>query len=851
LRNKLHKQVYIPSVEGSDIYNYIFRSREIHFKYIGMIPSSLELNKLISVGFKITKKGKSEQYQSDDIINVKFKHKVNSGIHLIKKLSEKMLTLDDSDDYKHKLNELIQSITSELHTDKWHELSYEELRKKLYTDGFSINGIHYVVYKRSSAKSRVGQCLFIKEELYDEMIKWGRMELNLENIDYPSLLAYESLVGSSLEETVYIDPKNIFIVEDVESKFSQICNVIRTGSNGYLDSFEEKTQISNSLFDGESLLESKYFHTKKGMMLLRNHMFKSAAFNCNIQKFLKDSCPDHINFDDWTLIDMFGNAVPANSIHLITTPSSLKALKFSCVLGSENDMWGHWKKIVTDDGCIFGICKNEKPTKHGMDNSGCPIQQTSYQMLNSLFATPEEIHSLTEFESQFIEKLKNNDQFFIKYIEKTSNEMNSNLMFVDLYQRNNEIVNTKLFRRFRSDEINKHVTHVKNGKVRLRGDYMVMLGNPMEFLLHSINRLDLKNSSLKGNQAFAKSFPFKELTGFRNPHTSPSNVLIAKNTYVKDIDEYFNLSSNIVCVNAIDFPLQDILSGSDYDSDTILLFDDINMLNLAKKTNGKYRVCINRVVNSKKQYNITRLDMSEIDNELSKSQRFIGRTVNLGQLCMSTYWDYLNSGIPEDELLDLMKKVDVVTVLSSICIDLAKKMFEIDIRKEIDHVAKTNSLKKLKPLFWKYVSQNGDIATIKYACPMDYLWEEMNSIEKAKTKTNIDFKMLIIKGQHKRADRHQQEKIIHYVTNMCLKLNNTYASNYDDTERDILVDQTIKYYTFYLEKLKVNSDTMYALLNKIAKHKKDKIAIRLLYALHKTQKETFLNSFKHKTPHFL
>ncbi|MGG1650440.1 hypothetical protein ABHN03_16680 [Paenibacillus sp. NRS-1775] len=851
---KLIGPVYIPSIEGSDIYNHTFRDRELDINYVGMIPSSLELNKLISVGLRTTKKKTNDKLLSTDIINVKFKQKVKSGTEIIKSLNLKIDDLDDDkESYRNKLNEYIHTIESDLSTAKWSEVSNEDLRTKLYTEGFVYNTVKYVVYKRSSAKSRIGQCLFIKEKLYDPMINWSRMNLNFANhsisVDYPSLLAYESLVGSSLENVITINPKNILIITDVESKCIKTCNIVRTGVNGYLNSFTDKTEIKNSLFDGESLLDSRYFTDNKGMMLLRNHMFKSAAFNCNIQEYLKSQCPDNIDYNDWSLTNMFGMDILASDVHLIITPTSLKALKFSHLLGLEADMWEHWKQIVIDDDCAFGVCKHEKKSKRGLDENGNVLQQTSYQMLNSLPLTRDDIKNFSDFDKYIIEKLKNNDDYFIKFIKESANDINSNNMFVDLYYQNRDIVGTKIFRKFRTEAINAHVNHIKRGKIRMHGDYLVMLGNPMEFLSHAVGKLDLNNPSLKENEIHTTMFELKEVTGFRNPHTSPSNVLVAKNIFVKDIGKYFNLTDNIVCVNAIGFPLQDILSGCDYDSDTVLMIDNDDLLKISKKLFGKYRVCINKVESSKKEYRVCSYDMSLIDKELSKSQKYIGRTVNVGQLCMSTYWDRLNKGCSESELSELMQKIDVVTVLSGICIDLAKKMFEIDIKKEIDFVAKTKELKKEKPLFWKYVSQNKTVRTTQYECPMDFLFNEMDEVDKASHRKNIDFKDMLIKHNLKTGDRKQQTKIIDYIDDMCMKINGVYNNPMSDEERDENVDEILKYYKFYIDKLKVSQDTMYSLLLKISKHKKDKISSRMLNIIYKAQKDKFLMAFK-KTPHF-
>lgn len=822
-----------------------------------MIPSSLELNKLISLGLKTVAKKTSGKLLSNDIINVKFKQKVDSGKQTIKKIEAKIAKLEDKTEYRERLLDFIQSILLEIDQEKWSGVSQSDLRLKLYTDGFVIDGVKYVVYKRSSAKSRVGQCLFIKEKLYEPMIRWSRMGIEFRNdnidIDFPSLLAYESLVGSSLEDTIQINPNNILIIDDVNSVFKRKSNVVRTCSDGYLDSFVEDSHIKNSLFDGESLLESSYFPEGKSMMLLRNHMFKSAAFNCNIQKFLRQHCPPGVDFDEWELTSMYSEKILAKDVHLITTPSSLKALKFSHLKGSERNMWDYWKKIVIKDNCVFGICKSEKKSKRGYDDMGRVLQQTSYQMLNSLPVSKKELKNIISFEKDYISRLKNEDDFFIEYLKQTKNDMNTNEMFVDLYSTNPDIVKTKIFKNFRKKTISSYVTHVKNGKVRLNGDYCVMLGNPIEFLFHAIGKLNTKDPrpvALSDNEVYTTLFDETELTGFRNPHTSPNNVLLAKNTKNHYIDEYLNLTDNIVCVNAIKFPLQDILSGSDYDSDTVLLIKDENLLKITKQIFGKYNVCINHVSSSKRKYKVNNLDMAIIDNELSHSQRYIGRTVNIGQLCMSRYWDMLNKGKSEEEISELMKKIDVVTVLSGICIDLAKRMFDININKEIDRISKTKELLKEKPLFWKYVSQANEIVTTRYDCPMDFLYEEMTLLSYADPVEEISFFNLLSSGEVKKSNRRQERKILSYVESMVTKINNTYSSNLSEEERDRRIDDIIKYYRFYIDKIQINESTMYSLLVKISKNKKDKIALRLLNTLHSSHKDIFLGCFRPKIAHF-
>lgn len=913
-----NNNVYIQSLEGADIYSHVIRNDKIKDNFCGMIPFSLELIKLKSEGlqFKINKTNNKEL--SRDIINVKFKFKVKDSEYINKTTNDKITVLKEQNEneknidkkrnvasYILKLEEFILYLAEEMaikdkdtifsyktkdkktkkeievKCKKWDEINNQILREYLYDNGFTITTVDkkinkntgeitenvtevkYVVYKRSSSKSRTGQCLFIKESLCKSMINWSRMYLPFiegMEVDYPGLLAYESLVGSSLESTIKINPKNILIVNDVESKFMHNCNIIKKDeTTGFLGSFEGDFVISNSLFDGESLLDSSFYEKGQSMLLLRNHMFKSASFNCNIQQYLKDNCPEGIEFENWKIKNMFNQPILAKNILMICTPTSLKALKFDLDLDmTKKAIWKHWKDIVKKEGSIFGVCKHEKESKRGKDDLGNILQQTSYQMVNSLPASFEDMEELTTFERDYISKLKNDDEFFLNFALENANDINSNLMFVEIAKRNKDFMNTKIFRDFRKGEINSHVTHCKSGKIRLNGDYCILLGNPMEYLQHAIgkfdiDKVDINNLPLKGNEIYTKLYDDDglELVCFRNPHTGPSNILIGKNTKVDNIDKYFNLSKNIVCVNAIKFPIQDILSSCDYDSDNMVIFNDFKILEIVKKTDGKYNVCVNDVKSEKTPYNLTTKDMCVIDNQLATSQRNIGKVVNTGQLCMSTYWDIMSKGETQD-LSDLIKSIDIVTVLSSITIDMAKKLYDLDIDKEIRNIAKTKGLRKLKPTFWKNISQSNTIKdrVLDYDCPMDFLNTLMSKLPYPVVQhKNIDLSTLLIKQGVKFGNRNQEQDIVDYVGKMCTKINFINAENggnedYQVEERNNLIDDTIKYYNYHLSKKTVKKDTMYSILNHMIKNNESDIQTKLLNILFTTQKDVFLNTFR-------
>lgn len=895
-----NQAVYIQSIEASDIYSHMYRGRKIKDNYVGMIPYSLELRKLKETGIKTRRTTTSNKVTTDDVINVKFnqcaidwkeikKHITNKIDRLseqIEKMEKKQLPkkkkmaykakekIDKKKNYKQKLSDWIETNNDKGMYPLWSKMSQDSLRKMLYVYGFTITNdkgkqTEYVMYKRSSSKSRNGEILAIKKSIYNKMIKWSRMGLHFrkdKNIDLPSLMAYEALVGSTIERIINIDPNKILIINDYESEFTWKAAVVQKGKDGYLDCVvDNNAKISNSLFDGQSLLDIKHFPEGKGMMQLRNHMFKSAAFNTNIQLFLQDkhkemTNPNHdnydslipVNYDGWEIENKFGQTILAKDIEMITTPSSAKCLKFSHVFPGDNkdmQMWDYWKEYVEVEGNAFGVCRSEQETGKGYNYDGQFVNQTSYQMINSMDLHRQDLLEMTEFEREYLDNLKNKDDEFIKHISKTANNMNVNDMLIDLYHTNPDIVYTKLFKDFRKAEINRHANHIRKGKVRIPADYCVILGNPMIMLGNAIGLDKGDTQVLHGNEVHTTLFPFnRNLVGCRNPHTSPSNLLLSHNKESKEIDRYFNLSKNIVAVNADEFPINQILSGQDYDGDQMMLMDSGVTVNKVIAMDGQYPVSTNNVEGTKKKYKLNRESMYEIDRVLATSTKNIGTVVNLAQEILSLYWDGKRMGASKGDLEKLLNKVEVFTILSEINIDMAKKLYDIDIADEIKHMEDTTNLRSDKPLFFKTVKQSKTIKDrVKfYDTPMDILTHIINKIDAAADRETIDVVDLMGKYGKRNVNGNQQADIISRVYSLQSSINGIQGTSYSSKrEKYEALDNVIKYHEFYIDKKEINLDTMAETI-RYALDNESRIANKLMNILYKTKKSLFLTIFDQK-----
>ena len=205
-------------------------------------------------------------------------------------------------------------------------IKIKELRSHFYQNGFYLDGVHYVRYKRSAGSSREGKCLFIDERLYKTMDQWSSCGLKAQT-DLASWESYKALSLSSIKGTVDIPLDGILFVPDYKSTFTEEVISVEL-KDSKLVAEQKQTKITNDIWDGESLLDESVFengYADKHMLLLRNKFFKSCAFRTKLQKWIKDK---NITLDDIKKRG-FTLATDISQIVMVTTPNSLKYLKFA------------------------------------------------------------------------------------------------------------------------------------------------------------------------------------------------------------------------------------------------------------------------------------------------------------------------------------------------------------------------------------------------------------------------------------------------------------------------------------------------------------------------------------------
>ena len=759
----LEGSVHIPSLDGKDIYisnSYLVpktndKGTKIGYKlrdqngdlnlkrFINTLDYSLDLIKMQEVyesvyrrhDFSFNKNGKD---YTQRVINVTFKYnnkvfnRVRNGIYVkfgyaYEDLSFKdCIAMQDSILVGIEVDTPVENpVTSDVlgkcfyYEDGMYKAksnipilnSVANIREELYENGFLCDGIKYVRFKRSAGSSRVGKCLFIDERLYRQMHRWEMCGIKVkkgQDIDLAALEPYIALTLSSIIDTIEIHPENILVVEDYKSVFKD--RVVATRFvDGRLTSKIEEVEISNSIWDGQSLMDRNMFldFQKKqqksnpdvrehGMLLLRSRFFKSCCFNANIQQWFADN-----GITDVGQLNGETMAQRIEDIKLITTRSSIKFVKF----GRLED----WLNTLES---TFGVVKHEKPT-HFFDGR---MVQTHYQLLNTLQMTYEEVEQLVKPSLDYAKMIKSdmavmrhqigyqyqspNEDFYNKAITSKNDIIYRMLGITDKF------ADTKIYQQFRDDLVKSFIKNLRLGHLLVQGNYSTICGNPIEMLKQSIGLFDGCSVIDNGTVHSSRFENCKELLGSRSPHVTMGNVLVATNMLCPEIDRYMNPTNEIVYINSINENILERLSGADFDSDTVMLTDNSILVQAAKRNYACFPVPTKLVESETRQRKYTNIDKADLDIKTSINK--IGEIINLSQELNSILWDRLYHGASIDDVMELYCDIAQLDVMSNLEIDSAKRENPADNTFELQCLKKKYDVRDkkgrhIRPLFFKFI----------------------------------------------------------------------------------------------------------------------------------------------------
>ena len=701
----------------------------------------------------------------------------------------------------------------------------DEIRELLYTDGFDVDGVHYVRYKRSAGASRSGKCLFIAEPLYTDMIKWSSCGLGEENVsDQASWQAYIALTLSSIEGVIRLPKKAILIIPDKVSKFKTVAVCVKKDDKEGLVASEEETEIENVIWDGEALLDVSEFESigyrEKGMMLLRNRFFKTCAFNTNLQKWFEDNGITEIR-----QLAGYTTARKISDIKLVITESSLKYLKFMPKSMGLGDAFKAWLDAAYEGRktSAFGIVKTDK-SSHAMFGK---MAYTNYQLLNTLNVNRKQMEEALEQSIDFYKKMLSDPTYLRYYINMTSKHAeieDYEVLRLDTYRRDvilDMTVRTPLFqytdfyKNFRSDTLKHYKRRLKKGRIAVTGNYQTIFGNPYEFLTAVIDKRyePTEPLLLKNNEVHSKRFPHNQvMLGARSPHITMGNLFAVRNVLQPKISEYFNLTENIICVNAIGDNIQQRLNGCDYDSDSMLVTNNPGFIQhgLADIYYSLGVPVCQVAPSGKTDYTNDPKDIARLDRIIGNNK--IGDIVNLSQFLNSLHWHlYFNADHSSPRKIDRLRQelysiyddICKLAVMSGMEIDKAKRLYSVDATKVLRSLSKRkNDFKKKNggklPDFYNFMIGNEDAIhgddEVKLDCPMSFIYDIVNGMsDRAKSHKTVKLSELFSIDENDCGDNDTRRKQSIIETAKAahekITLLQTRAKNAEDDEKKLLIEK--------------------------------------------------------------
>lgn len=441
--------------------------------------------------------------------------------------------------------------------DKYIGMSKEDLRKHSYVNGVYIDyykrkrdgsevteRIYYKMLYRSTGKAKIGECIFCNAKIWEACHNYlycGRELAPRDKI--VELSAYVSLAASTIVDRITIRPEQILILPDVDRSIRKTVLDV-TSSDGKAEiTLRENFEVPSVLFDGEGILDESIFPSDRhqGYVLLRNFFFKAACFRGDVQSFYRDKLGEA--YESATVTDAFGNTIRLKDVRLVTTTNALKIKKI-------NVSYETWKENVEKYNCTFGIVKSAHPSKLGN------YQRMSYQMVNSL--NINNMGEVMQDSVEYVERLKNDDGFYLEFLKRTENYMNDNEALLSIVNKNPSFINSSYFRDRRSRNIRSLVQDIRGGKVLQSGAVnATIVSNPYGLLLHSLGinpdedvTLPVRNDN--GISCYCTKFKHGEMVaGFRSPFNSKNNLLYLVNNVSDEMEKYFShFTDEIVAVNS-------------------------------------------------------------------------------------------------------------------------------------------------------------------------------------------------------------------------------------------------------------------------------------------------------------
>ena len=456
--------------------------------------------------------------------------------------------------YKLKYAKMIESLCSvEFSSDKHYD--------KMAKDGFYINGEKYTLLLGTPGGIKLNCCLFIKDKLRQPLLKKLWNGFNNEVPFMPSkLMGYMALAFSGSIPVTWTD--RVLVVKDVETHFKDTINKIKF--NDELDrpeiTYTENADIVVNACDGCGLITPELsYKWSEDLELgynciafcIRNSWLKGMLTRFDFRSYCKEVLNTTIVKDVW------GQEHNIDDIDIIVNESMLKCWK---AYSSLEDYLNNCK----ENGYEFAVTKAVPKEQDKM-------RTLNYQYLQCLDLNDEDINNLVSNDIKEIKDVLGLDYrktiLYGKGLELNDknvwNEKISEDKFIKALMVEPKCINDPYIRNRIRKLINKRIKQLKTGKIKVIGNYQIIIGEPI-IQLESMCGFEPKGVLNRGEFyiEYWRRQEYNEVVCFRSPMSCKSNAKIMEVCNRDEVCKWYGDLEGLIIFNAWDTTMS-ALNGAD------------------------------------------------------------------------------------------------------------------------------------------------------------------------------------------------------------------------------------------------------------------------------------------------
>lgn len=436
--------------------------------------------------------------------------------------------------------------------------------KKLYKDGFYVNGVKYRRLLGTSGGIKLNTIVFVNEKFLPELKRRIANNRNMDKEFVPAKLeAYQALVCSSSIPVSM--PKGVICVPDCYTHFKADVIELDDSEDGEPKmTFVKQKECELCENDGYGLGMPNLLKRWGGDLgedytlsgcVIRNSFCKGTIYPIDFQKFARDN-----GFTE--IVDSWGVSHNVEEIELILTESMLK-------------LWDSYSSI---DEYLSNCEKNHytfaitKAAEEKLEN----VRNMNYQFLQSYEFSDSDIEELIQPTVTEIQDVLLNDWrktlCYLKGVNLSIENVGSTISsdFATALMFEPGLINDSFVHSQIQGMITKRINDAKKGILKVNGCYALVSGDPYS-LCQSIFRMKV-TGLLKAGEVYSRYWidrGVKEAVMFRAPMSVENNIVKMRIVHNKQMDEFYKYMTTPIIFNSWD-ATADSMNGFDKDGDCVI-----------------------------------------------------------------------------------------------------------------------------------------------------------------------------------------------------------------------------------------------------------------------------------------